>query len=104
MKKIQIEEKYTVNNLIDGNIGDTIAVLEMYKQQGWQHIEYYSTDIFDDQAHIYILSRRRPETDQEYEERLKRAELNKKKKQIQKESGKEIRRKQYQKLKKEFES
>lgn len=34
MKKIQIEEKYTVNNLIDGNIGDTIAVLEMYKQQG----------------------------------------------------------------------
>jgi hypothetical protein len=75
------------------SIKEAIDMLQKYADEGWTDIEekfYHYTDHSD-----YCLINLRPETDEEYESRLKIIEQSE-------EIAKEQRRKQYEELKKEF--
>ena len=99
-KRIQIEE--TVKYLGDfyGPLEHIIADLQSRLDDGWEGIEtQYERDYYECHDHkVYYLYRHRPETDEEYEKRMK--ELEKEKEEELK--AKERRRKEYEKLKKEF--
>ena len=99
-KRIQIEE--TVKYLGDfyGPLEHIISDLQSRLDEGWEGMTVeYERDYYECDDHkVYYLYRHRPETDKEYEKRMK--ELEKKKEEELK--AKERRRKEYEKLKKEF--
>ena len=99
-KRIQIEE--TVKYLGDfyGPLEHIISDLQSRLDEGWEGMTVeYERDYYECEDHkVYYLYRHRPETDKEYEKRMK--ELEKKKEEELK--AKERRREEYEKLKKEF--
>ena len=99
-KRIQIEE--TVKYLGDfyGPLEHIISDLQSRLDEGWEGMTVeYERDYYECDDHkVYYLYRHRPETDKEYEKRMK--ELEKKKEEELK--AKERRREEYEKLKKEF--
>ena len=95
--KIQVKEKTLIPYDIEGKLQDIIAMLQDWEiEGGWEGIECES--IGYDGAVEYYLYKHRPETDDEYNNRMKEME-----KQKQKElKAQEKRRQQYEVLKKEF--
>ena len=103
-KRIQIEE--TVKYLGDfyGPLEHIIADLQSRLDDGWEGIETeYERDYYECHDHkVYYLYRHRPETDEEYEERIKRLEQEILYKEKEKLKEKEKRRQKYEQLKQEF--
>ena len=83
-----------------GPLEHIISDLQSRLDEGWEGMTVeYERDYYECEDHkVYYLYRHRPETDKEYEKRMK--ELEKEKEEELK--AKERRRKEYEKLKKEF--
>ena len=97
INKVKIKETSGIELYhFEGSLENIIAMLQDFKNEGkWEGIEldeYY-------ESCSYQLYKYREETDYEYEMRMKEIE----KKNLQKVKEKENRRKQYEKLRKEFE-
>lgn len=94
--RIQVRETRTVDAYsFEGKLEYLIAMLQDWEKEGeWEGIEI---DYYDDEI-SYQLYKHRPETDKEYEKRMKLLEKEK----AEKLKAKERRRKEYEKLKKEF--
>ncbi len=86
MEKINIPVKGDEID-IEGSIDEAIIMLQKYKDEGWTEID---TEYYGDYSY-YFLRKHRLETDQEYTIRMKRVE-----------DQKQARRREYEKLKKEF--
>ncbi len=96
-ERIQVKETVVYSGDFAGKLEHIIAMLQDWKNEGeWEGIQV-EYDYYD--CPRYSLYKHRPETDEEYETRMK--ELEKKKAAELK--SKERRRKEYEKLKKEFE-
>ncbi len=97
IKLHQVKETQRSYLELEGSLVDIISKLQSALDEGWEGIEvqYSSYEGYEE----YYLYKHRPETDKEYAKRMK--ELEKKKAAELK--AKERRRKEYEKLKKEFE-
>jgi hypothetical protein len=84
---------YDLEDTLDG----VIESLLEYKKEGWEGFDVVPEDRYSDDKYLKLY-KFREETDEEYQERLKVEEEIK----IDLERQKEKRRKQYEKLKKEF--
>ena len=98
-KRIQIEETEKYWGDFEGSLESIIFSLQSELDDGWEGmtVEYernYSWGECDDHK-VYYLYRHRPETDEEYEKRIKLLEQEELKE-------KEKRRQKYEQLKKEF--
>jgi wyosine [tRNA(Phe)-imidazoG37] synthetase (radical SAM superfamily) len=97
--RIQVKETTLIDRYIfEGKLEEIIEMLQDWKNEGeWEGVEVKS--IGYDGAVEYYLYKHRPETDEEYDKRMKLLE----KENRQKVKEKEKRRIQYEMLKKEFE-
>jgi 23S rRNA G2069 N7-methylase RlmK/C1962 C5-methylase RlmI len=95
--RIQVRETTLVDRYsFEGKLEEIIEMLQDWKNEGeWEGIVI---DYYDDET-SYQLYKHRPETDKEYDKRMKEIEKQK----AEKLKAKERRRKEYEKLKKEFE-
>ena len=100
-KKIQVKETEKYYGDFEGSLESIISSLQSELGAGWEGIETkYERDYGDCHDHeVPYLYKHRPETDKEYEKRMKLLEKEKEEKL----KAKERRRKEYEKLKKEFE-
>jgi len=94
--RIQVKETKRVYWEFEGSLVDIISQLQSALDEGWEgiDIEYDYGSCHEE----YYLYKHRPETDKEYEKRMKLLEKEK----AEKLKAKERRRKEYEKLKKEF--
>ena len=88
--KIMVKETLTLDErILENNLEDIINSLRYYQSQGWEGLQAnYCGDYIG-----HELYKERPETDVEYNSRLKSEKLSK-----------ERRRQKYEELKKEFEA
>jgi hypothetical protein len=88
--KIMVKETLTLDErILENNLEDVINSLRYYQSQGWEGLRAnYCGDYIG-----HELYKERPETDAEYNSRLKSEKLSK-----------ERRRQKYEELKKEFEA
>ena len=100
-KKIQVKETQRYYGDFEGSLESIISSLQSELDAGWEGIETeYERDYGDCHDHeVPYLYKHREETDKEYEKRMKLL----KKEKAEKLKAKERRRKEYEKLKKEFE-
>ena len=98
--RIQVKETEKYYGDFDGSLESIISQLQSELDAGWEGIETeYERDYGDCHDHeVFYLYKHRPETDKEYEKRMKLLEKEK----AEKLKAKERRRKEYEKLKKEF--
>jgi hypothetical protein len=98
--RIQVKETEKYYGDFEGSLESIISQLQSELDAGWEGIETkYERDYGDCHDHeVYYLYKHRPETDKEYEKRMKLLEKEK----SEKLKAKERRRKEYEKLKKEF--
>ena len=96
-KRILINETEKYWGDFEGSLESIISDLQSSLDDGWEGIETeYERDYYECHDHkVYYLYRYRPETDEEYEKRIKLLEQEELKE-------KENRRQKYEKLKKEF--
>lgn len=96
-KRIQIEETEKYWGDFSGPLKHIISDLQSELDEGWEGMTVeYERDYYECDDHkVYYLYKHRPETDEEYEKRIKLLEQEELKE-------KENRRKKYEKLKKEF--
>ena len=94
--RIQVKETKGVYWDFEGSLVDIISKLQSALDEGWEGIdmEYEGYEGYQE----YYFYKHRPETDKEYAKRMKLLEKEK----AEKLKAKERRRKQYEKLKKEF--
>lgn len=94
--RIQVRETKSIDSYsFEGKLEDIIEMLQDWKNEGeWEGIEI---DYYEDE-NDYQLYKHREETDKEYEKRMKLLEKEK----TDKLKAKERRRKEYEKLRKEF--
>ena len=99
--RIQVKETEKYYGDFEGSLESIISSLQSELDAGWEGIETeYERDYGDCHDHeVSYLYKHRPETDKEYEKRMKLLEKEK----AEKLKAKERRRKEYEKLKKEFE-
>ena len=99
-KRIQVKETTEYWGEFEGSLVHIITDLQSKLDEGWEGIEMeYERDYGDCHAHkVPYLYKHRPETDKEYEKRMKQLEKQKEEEL----KAKERRRKEYEKLKKEF--
>ena len=99
-QRIQVKETQKYWEDFEGSLESIISSLQSELDEGWEGMTVeYERDYYECDDHkVYYLYRHRPETDEEYEKRMK--ELEKKKEEELK--AKERRREEYEKLKKEF--
>jgi hypothetical protein len=99
--RIQVKETEKYYGDFEGSLESIISSLQSELDAGWEGIETkYERDYGDCHDHeVPYLYKHRPETDKEYEKRMKLLEKEK----AEKLKAKERRRKEYEKLKKEFE-
>lgn len=99
-KKIQVKETEKYYGDFEGSLESIISQLQSELDEGWEGIETkYERDYGDCHDHeVPYLYKHRPETDKEYEKRMKLLEEENRKKVKEKEK----RRIQYEMLKKEF--
>lgn len=99
--RIQVKETEKYYGDFEGSLESIISQLQSELDEGWEGIETkYERDYGDCHDHeVFYLYKHRPETDKEYEKRMKLLEKEK----AEKLKAKERRRKEYEKLKKEFE-
>ena len=95
--RIQFKETKQYWGSFEGSLVDVISRLQSKLDDGWEGIEvqYSPYEGYEE----YYLYKHRPETDKEYEKRMKLLEKLKENDL----KAKERRRKEYEKLKKEFE-
>lgn len=93
-ERIQVKETKTVwPSSFEGTIDDMIAQLLKLKEEGWELIDgNYFVD-----SYAYVFIKHRPETFDEYSNRIRTEERNE-------QLMLEQRRKQYEELKREFEN
>ena len=98
--RIQVKETEKYYGDFEGSLESIIYQLQSELDAGWEGIEMkYERDYGDCHDHeVSYLYKHRPETDKEYEKRMKLLEKEK----AEKLKAKERRRKEYEKLKKEF--
>jgi hypothetical protein len=98
--RIQVKETKRYCGDFDGSLESIISSLQSELDEGWEGIEMeYEWDYGAYSDHeVPHLYKHRPETDKEYEKRMKQLEKQKEEKL----KAKERRRKEYEKLKKEF--
>jgi hypothetical protein len=96
--RIQVQETQRYLGDLEGPLDGLIRELQSLSDEGWEGIVMEYDQWSQDHPDPYLY-RHRPETDKEYEKRMK--ELGKKK--AEEIKAKERRRKEYEKLKKEFE-
>ncbi len=98
--RIQVKETEKYYGEFEGSLVDIISQLQSALDAGWEGIDIeYERDYGDCHDHeVPYLYKHRPETDKEYEKRMKLLEKEK----AEKLKAKERRRKEYEKLKKEF--
>ena len=99
--RIQVKETEKYYGDFEGSLESIISQLQSELDEGWEGIETkYERDYGDCHDHeVPYLYKHRPETDKEYEKRMKLLEKEK----AEKLKAKERRRKEYEKLRKEFE-
>ena len=99
--RIQVKETEKYYGDFEGSLESIIYQLQSELDAGWEGIEMkYERDYGDCHDHeVPYLYKHRPETDKEYEKRMKLLEKEK----ADKLKAKERRRKEYEKLRKEFE-
>ena len=99
--RIQVKEAERYWGDFEGSLESIIASLQADLDEGWQGIETeYERDYGDCDTHeVYYLYKHREETDKEYDKRMRLLEKEK----SEKIKAKERRRKEYEKLRKEFE-
>ena len=99
--RIQVKEAERYWGDFEGSLESIIASLQADLDEGWQGIETeYERDYGDSDLHkVYYLYKHREETDKEYDKRMRLLEKEK----SEKIKAKERRRKEYEKLRKEFE-
>ena len=95
--RIQVKETKRVYWELEGSLVDIISQLQSALDEGWEGIEL-ECDQWSQEHEVPYLYKHRPETDKEYEKRMKLLEKEK----AEKLKAKERRRKEYEKLKKEF--
>jgi hypothetical protein len=100
IKRIKVKETQRYWGDFDGPLDSIIASLQRELDAGWEGIVIeYERDYGDCHDHeVPYLYKHREETDKEYEKRMKLLEKEK----TDKLTAKERRRKEYEKLKKEF--
>jgi transposase len=100
INKIKVKETSKYYGDFEGSLESIISQLQSELDEGWEGIETeYERDYGDCHDHeVYYLYKHRPETDKEYDKRMKLLEKEK----TEKLKAKERRRKEYEKLKKEF--
>ena len=96
--RIQVKETEKYYGDFEGSLESIISSLQSELDAGWEGIEMDS-DQWSRDHEVPYLYKHRPETDKEYEKRMKLLEKEK----AEKLKAKERRRKEYEKLKKEFE-
>ena len=96
--RIQVKETEKYYGDFEGSLESIISQLQSELDEGWEGIEMAS-DQWSYDHEFHYLYKHRPETDKEYEKRMKGIE----KKKAEELKAKERRRKEYEKLKKEFE-
>ena len=96
--RIQVRETKSIDSYsFDGNLEDIIEMLQDWKNEGyWEGIEI---EYDYENGNSYQLYKHCEETDKEYDKRMRLLEKEK----SEKIKAKERRRKEYEKLKKEFE-
>ena len=96
--RIQVKETKSIDSYsFDGNLEDIIEMLQDWKNEGgWEGIEI---EYDYENGNSYQLYKHCEETDKEYDKRMRLLEKEK----SEKIKAKERRRKEYEKLKKEFE-
>jgi hypothetical protein len=100
--RIQVRETTSIDSYsFEGKLEDIIDMLQDWKNEGkWEGIEI---DYYENGNH-YGLYKHRQETDKEYDIRMKAVFWEKKKKEERNLKDKEQRRKEFEKLKMEFEN
>ena len=98
--RIQVKETEKYYGDFEGSLESIISQLQSKLDDGWEGIvTEYERDYGDCHDHeVPYLYKHRPETDKEYEKRMKLLEKEK----AEKLKAKERRRKEYENLKKEF--
>ena len=102
MKKIRVRDTAEDGLDITGDIGEVVTALmtlaERFYQKGWTNLKIEHHQHAYDYGEL-ILTGEREETDNEFKSRIKNLEIVEKNK----EAAKEKRKKQYERLKQEFE-
>ncbi len=98
-KRIQVKETERYWGDFEGSLKDIIASLKKLEDDGWEGIEM-GRDQWSQDHEVPFLYKHRPETYEEYAERMKELEKEKERKV----KAKEKRRQEYERLKKEFEN
>jgi hypothetical protein len=93
------EDRYVCNGQT-WSIDEYINLIQQLKEEGWEAISFY----IDDDLNISMsLTAKRLETDEEYQDRLEQEKREEEISRADRAIAKEIRRKQYLLLRKEFE-
>lgn len=97
--RIQVKQTERYWGDLEGPLNGLICQLQSLLDEGWEGIVMEYDQWSQDHSNPYLY-KHRPETDKEYENRMKELEKQK----TEELKAKERRRKEYEKLKKEFES
>jgi hypothetical protein len=100
-KRIQVKETERYYRDFEGTLTEIITSLQNAIDDGWEGIEN-EYELYEDYSTPYLY-KHREENDKEYEKRLKQLDKEKQVKDAAKIVSKEHRRKEYVKLRKEFE-
>jgi hypothetical protein len=102
-KRIQVREtERYCESYFEDSLENIISELQSKLDEGWEGIEMGS-DQWTQDHEVFYLYKHRPENDTEYEKRMKQLDKEKQVKDAAKIVSKEHRRKEYERLKKEFE-
>ncbi len=99
--RIQVKETERYYRDFEGTLTEIITSLQNAIDDGWEGIEN-EYELYEDYSTPYLY-KHREENDKEYEKRMKQLEKEKQIKDAAKIVSKEHRRKEYEKLRKEFE-
>ena len=100
-KRIQVKETERYYRDFEGTLTEIITSLQNAIDDGWEGIEN-EYELYEDYSTPYLY-KHREENDKEYEKRMKQLDKEKQVKDAAKIVSKEHRRKEYEKLRKEFE-
>ena len=99
--KVKETERYC-ESYFEDSLENIISELQSKLDKGWEGIEMGS-DQWTQDHEVFYLYKHREENDKEYEKRMKQLDKEKQVKDAAKIVSKEHRRKEYEKLRKEFE-
>lgn len=101
-ERIQVREEREISPLT-GDFDSIIAMLDNYKEEGWESIEFLYGSCWDETNDTTVLVKHRPETDKEYEKRIAQEQKRKEKEKLDKEKALARKKKELVRLTKEIE-